>query len=78
MSNPTVPCIGCTQVDDHPRHSVQVGDNTWVDWHMDCHSTATGCESCTEHTTKSGGKTGDDFRAHLLKHYAATAKKLEN
>lgn len=78
MSNPTRACIGCEATDDHPRHSVLVGDGSSVDWHQDCHVKSTGCKSCTEHTAKSAGKTGDDFRAHLLKHYASTAKKMES
>ncbi len=76
MSNPVRTCIGCAQTDDHPRHVIIAGDGVEVTWHQDCHAIATGCESCTEHTAKARGKTGEDFRKHITKHYAALADEM--
>jgi hypothetical protein len=61
-------CIGCGQTDDHPRHVI-VGSEPW---HMDCHSTATGCETCTAQleacgtSTESDGIVGAELRSRLV------------
>lgn len=60
-------CLGCGQTDDHPRHVVTLQDGSDVNWHMDCHRIATGCDVCTEQTAGADGVTGDDFRAYLTK-----------
>jgi len=56
-------CIGCGQVDDHPRHVIDVGG---VDtcWHHDCHYRATGCPVCQ--AVSEAGLTGDELRAHIV------------
>ena len=64
--NPLRTCIGCEQVDDHPRHVIVLPDGSEVGWHMDCHSLATGCEVCTEQTRGAVGAKGDELRAHLV------------
>jgi hypothetical protein len=62
-------CIGCTQVDTAPKHIWAVADGTNggtdVFWHYDCHSTATGCESCTQTVKDSNGAQNDDLVEHL-------------
>jgi len=65
VSNPIRTCIGCTQSDDHPRHVIASSDGSDVNWHLDCHRIATGCESCTAQTADVDGVIGDDLRAHL-------------
>lgn len=68
MSNPVRPCLGCGQSDDHPRHQVVLPpDMTSVYWHMDCHAQVTGCEICKPVVQSAQGKTGDDFRKHIMK-----------
>ncbi len=69
MTNPVRTCIGCTQTDDHPRHvEATVGGD--VNWHLDCHTVATGCPSCTAQLPGVGGvqgiPKGDALREHLL------------
>lgn len=55
-------CLGCGQVDDHPRHVIDVGGtNTY--WHHDCHHRATGCEVCG--AVSAEGLTGDALREHI-------------
>ena len=56
-------CIGCGQVDDHPRHVVGLPDGSDVPWHHDCHARATGCEVCA--AVAESGFTGDELRAHI-------------
>ncbi len=65
MANPVRTCIGCTGRDDHPRHVVATPDGADVNWHMDCHVIATGCESCQQQTSGAEGVTGDALREHL-------------
>jgi hypothetical protein len=60
-------CLGCGQTDDHPRHVVYLPDGNEVNWHMDCHRIATGCEVCTSQTAGAEGVIGDELRAHLTK-----------
>lgn len=58
-------CLGCGQIDDHPRHVIHLGD-TEANWHMDCHSRANPpCETCAAQIINANGATGDDLRAHL-------------
>lgn len=59
-------CIGCTQTDDHPRHVITLADGTEVNWHMDCHAIATGCESCKAQKDGAENLVGDEFRAHVI------------
>jgi hypothetical protein len=66
-NNPTRPCIGCGQVDDHPRHVVATPDGNAAPWHMDCHArSANGCEVCAAQIAGAGGATGEALREHLL------------
>lgn len=54
-------CIGCGQVDDHPRHLTDSGD-----WHNDCHArSALGCPRCAAVVESAGGLQGDELRAHI-------------
>ena len=55
-------CVGCGQVDDHPRHVDPNGPDTG-DWHHDCHFRATGCEVCE--AVSAEGLTGDELREHI-------------
>lgn len=65
MFNPVRTCIGCAQTDDHPRHVIsQPGAD--VNWHMDCHKLATGCEICARQTEDAGEAKGDQLRQHLV------------
>lgn len=67
MTNPVRTCIGCGQVDDHPRHVVLVGaDHAEVTWHMDCHSRAANCDVCASQIADANGATGDELRTHLV------------
>lgn len=62
-------CIGCAQVDDHPRHSVQVDGpaGLFADWHFDCHRMITGCEACgLAVDTRAEGAVGGAFLQHVL------------
>lgn len=65
QSNPIRTCIGCTQTDDHPRHTMVQGDVD-VSWHYDCHAIATGCEICKGVVAGSKGVTGDKLRTYLM------------
>lgn len=65
--NPVTACIGCEQEDDHPKHVIGLPDGSDVRWHMDCHATATKCESCTWQREGAGKKTGEAFREHIQK-----------
>ena len=52
-------CIGCTQTDQAPKHTMAVADGTNggvdVHWHYDCHAVATGCATCQKVVSDSGG-----------------------
>lgn len=55
-------CIGCGQVDDHPRHIIDVGGvDTY--WHHDCHALTTG--DPVSQAVADSGLTGDELRAHI-------------
>lgn len=58
-------CIGCTQTDDHPRHVISMPNEVEVNWHMDCHAIATGCEVCQASVAGANGVIGDALREHL-------------
>lgn len=65
--HPVRSCIACGQEDDHPRHGIYMGpDLGHVLWHMDCHSHATGCDTCNAQIADAGGVKGDELRTHLL------------
>lgn len=64
-------CIGCAQSDDHPRHVMAVGDAD-VNWHMDCHVIATGCEVCTAQLADVGGIEGNPKGQQLRDHLVTT------
>jgi hypothetical protein len=66
MSNPVRTCLGCSQVDDHPRKVIDLDGINTAFWHYDCHAQVTGCEYCTALLKDAGGKTGDDLRDHLM------------
>lgn len=55
-------CIGCGQVDDHPRHVIDVGGEN-VYWHHDCHALTTG-DPVSAAVAEAGLK-GDELRAHI-------------
>lgn len=65
-ANPYDTCLGCGQHDDHPKHHGFVGDGTWIAWHNDCHSRATGCPECTAVVESAGEIKGDELRAHMV------------
>lgn len=62
-------CIGCTQVDQAPKHIVAVKDGTNggadVFWHMDCHALATNCPSCSKTVKEANGAQNDDLVEHI-------------
>lgn len=59
-------CIGCGQVDDHPRHVIVLGDGSDAPWHMDCHARSEpGCEVCASQISGANGATGDALRQYL-------------
>ncbi len=74
MSNPTRTCLACGGTDDHPRHVLDVGNGTTVNFHMDCHSIASGCEVCAAQIEDAKGAKGDKLRTHLLKTDATDEK----
>lgn len=49
--------IGCGQVDDHPRHVIDVPGGEDITVHYDCHAAA-GCTSCRELIKGADGATG--------------------
>jgi hypothetical protein len=56
-------CIGCGQVDDHPRHIITLPDGTDMPWHHDCHARATGDPVSV--AVAEAGLTGDELRRHI-------------
>jgi hypothetical protein len=71
-------CIACGQVDDHPRHVIQVDPNSTIAFHMDCHARS-GCEVCASQlqaceATTDNPVVGDELRARLV----ALAENEEN
>jgi hypothetical protein len=70
MPNPFRNCLGCGQVDDHPRHIIDVG-GTDTYWHHDCHARATGDPYSA--AVAECGLTGDELRAHIQEHDPAGA-----
>lgn len=62
-------CLGCGQVDDHPRHVIALGDGSDVFWHNDCHArSSAGCEHCAAVVASAAGLQGDELRAHIEEH----------
>lgn len=60
------PCVGCSQVDDHPRHVIDTANVGPIPWHMDCHASLTGCEVCARQIAGVPlGTIGDELRVHL-------------
>jgi hypothetical protein len=57
-------CIGCGQVDDHPRHVIALPDGSDAPWHHDCHARATG-DPVSEAIAETGLK-GDELREHII------------
>jgi hypothetical protein len=70
IANPVTTCVGCGQVDDHPKHVTVVNDgqHTDVRWHHDCHAAANPpCSVCASiMEAGAAGKTGEDLRAHIV------------
>lgn len=68
---PMRPCIGCGQVDDHPRvHSVVPtadGGHGSEFWHHDCFSEAHAerVDHAAIHSIAATGLKGDELRAHI-------------
>lgn len=60
-------CVGCGQVDDHPRDVVALPDGSAANWHHDCHSRIDPpCESCTWLVQHKGDLTGDAWRTQIV------------
>lgn len=77
MSNPVRTCIGCAQTDDHPRHVEAVASGADVNWHLDCHVIATGCESCTGQLADVGGVSGNPKGQALRDHLITTGPGVD-
>ncbi len=77
MTNPVRFCPVCETADDHPRHDFHLTDPR-VAPHMDCCADV-GCPdgSCPILVRDKRKRTGDDFRALLVKPTAATTKLLD-
>lgn len=59
-------CLGCGQLDDHPKHVIGTADGNAVSWHMDCHAASeNGCESCSAQKEGAEDLRGDAFRAYI-------------
>jgi hypothetical protein len=58
----TKTCIGCGQHDDHPKHTISVGDDEIV-WHNDCHARATECVPCS--AIAASELKGDELRKYI-------------
>jgi hypothetical protein len=61
-------CAGCQQTDDAPRHVFAVGPAQVppMPWHMDCHVTATGCETCADQLRQCDNAKNDELRERLI------------
>lgn len=60
-------CLGCGQVDDHPRHVIALSDGSDACWHNDCHArSSVRCAICQAVVDSAGDLKGDELRAHLL------------
>jgi hypothetical protein len=63
-------CLGCSQVDDHPRHTVVGPDGAELGMHMDCCVIARNCELCRAQLEGVGGVDGNPkgelLREHLI------------
>lgn len=57
-------CVGCGQVDDHPRHVITGADGTDAYWHHDCHARITGDPVSV--AVAECGLTGEELRQHIL------------
>lgn len=67
MGNPIKTCLACGQTDDHPRHTHVLLDHSEVGHHFDCGARMEPpCESCTQRSAGSAGKTGEAMRQFLL------------
>ena len=60
-------CLGCGQVDDHPKDVWILPDHSATYWHHDCHARSdAGCRACYALTEiRPEGIRGDEYRAHL-------------
>jgi hypothetical protein len=63
-AHPVRTCIGCGQIDDHPRHVIALLDGSTVTWHHDCHAIATG--DPVSAAVAASGLTGDELRDHIV------------
>ena len=72
-------CVGCGQVDNHPRDVVDVGGGQVAYWHHDCHAALTPpCPSCAWLVRHKGKLTGDEWRDHVNDlHAAMSPNQLE-
>lgn len=59
-------CIGCGQIDDHPRHVIGLPGGEDVFWHNDCHArSSAACSICAAVVESAGKLKGDALRAHI-------------
>lgn len=64
--HPVRNCLGCGQVDDHPRHRVRLPRDQYVEWHMDCHSRSPdGCETCEATVAAAEERQGHELRMFI-------------
>lgn len=59
-------CVGCGQVDDHPRDVVALGDGSVAYWHHDCHARIDPpCASCAWLVAHKGDLVGQEWRDQI-------------
>lgn len=59
-------CIACTQKDDHPRHIIDLGNNSEAMMHLDCCVMVRDCAVCKTQLADAGDVKGDQLREHLV------------
>ena len=59
-------CVACTQSDDHPRHSMVLGDGAESPMHMDCCVMTRNCGVCATQLADAGKVKGDQLREYLV------------
>ncbi|MEV8610310.1 hypothetical protein AB0383_20685 [Amycolatopsis sp. NPDC051373] len=71
-------CVGCGQVDDHPRDVVALADGSTAYYHHDCHARLDPpCESCAWLVQHKGDLVGHEWRTQIGNvHNALTPEQL--
>lgn len=64
MERPIRSCDVCGQTDDHPRHVIQHGPDTFTMRHLDC-CAAQGCRVCVTTETATAGARGPELLAAI-------------